>query len=114
MGEMDNKVFEKLIERDFRLLLLTDLEKARKVKMVKETEGKQVYLVKGKLRSRVCLAPDSNKITNTENRGVLNPFKSRVSFDYTPAAEFPAHISLLHRNIDMTVTMTLLKINYAE
>lgn len=114
MGEMDNKVFEKLVERDFRLLLLSELDMITKSKLVKESSGKKIYKVKGELRSRVWLDAESGKIFYTENKGVLNPFKSKVTFSYGSAQEFPAQIILNHRNIDMSVNMSLLKINYAE
>jgi hypothetical protein len=114
VGDINKKSVEKLLERDFRLLLLSDLDLPFNAKLVSENSRKKVYKVKGRLRSRIWLEPDSNRIIHTENKGFLNPVKTRVNFKYMNADSFPGQINLDHRNLDMKIKMNLLKVNHVK
>lgn len=110
--QLRKQSIEKLIERDFRLLLQSNLDHVEKVKQLKDRKGALVLNLQGTLKSRIRLDPETLRVIYAENRQTVNPVKTKVYFRYYQQP-FPDSISLVHTNVDMSLQMNLLKINHA-
>lgn len=110
--QLQKKPVKNLIERDFRLLLLSELDHLKKAKQVKSKSG-EVFHVKGTIKSRMILEPETKYVLYTENRQLFNPVKTRTYFHYDQQP-MPNKIFLEHKRIDMSLELNLIKINHAE
>lgn len=111
--QLNKKSVEKLLEQDFRLLLLTMLEDPERVRPVKSTGEGLSYNVKSGLKARLRLDPQTKRVLYAENRKTFNPVKTKVYFEYGEG-DVPQLIRLKHNNIKMSLNLKLLKSNVAE
>ncbi len=111
--QLHKKSVENLIGKDFRLLLLSELDHPRKVRRVKKNTPKQVFRIKAAMKSVVVLESETGRVLYTENKQWFNPVKTRVNFEYDQRP-VPKRITLTHDHVNMHLELELLKINYAE
>ncbi|MFN6945338.1 MAG: hypothetical protein ACK4ND_10345 [Cytophagaceae bacterium] len=113
MEKMDKKVVEKIIERDFRMILLTMLEDPKKVKEINRNKEHLYYKVKKSLKVKAKIDPEAQRVLYAENKSHLNIFKTKATFTYGDH-EIPENITLDHSHLKVNINLNLLKINNAE
>ncbi|WPP48769.1 hypothetical protein [Catalinimonas niigatensis] len=111
--QLNKKSVKNLIEKDFRLLLLTELDHPEKVKAIKKNDTEKTFMLRGVMKSRVTLEAETQHVVSTENRQLFNPVKTKVHFQYDQQ-EIPAAISLEHTHVNMGLDLKLLKVKHAE
>lgn len=105
--QLEDKKVEKLLERDFRVLLLTPLDKPVKVR-----QRKTKFSVKGEPNLRIRL--DSlNRVVYAANKALVNPVKTIATFTYKDQ-DVPQQIFLRHKNVKMNLSLNLLRVIHAE
>lgn len=107
--KLENKLVEKFIERDFRMLLMTTLENPDKVKRRSKASGVEKYKLKGEVNSLVYVNPATGNVIYTENKGFINLFKTKVNFSYNEK-EVPETILIEHNNLNSNITLQLLQV----
>lgn len=99
---IDKPVFEKALIKDFRTLLLTPLYDPDKIK----------YLRHGRIRvkkhEKLLLKMEGDRVKSSENRGVINLFKTFVSYSYVDGETVPSEICLTHRNLKLKIELNQL------
>ena len=111
--QLKKKKVEKLLERDFRMLLLSALDNPKKVERQGQKDSLLLYKVKGVPNMQLRVDPTSKRVLYAENRGFVNPVKTKVSFSYQEQ-DIPQTISLKHTHVKMSLDLNLLKVNNAE
>ncbi|AHM59731.1 hypothetical protein D770_07340 [Flammeovirgaceae bacterium 311] len=112
--QLNNSKVEKMLERDFRVLMLSALDNPRRVKLQKQEGNVLTYKVKGSSNLQIKTNSDNGRVMYAENRGFLNPVKTKVQFLYNEEGDIPQGIALKHRNIDLGLELNLLKVIDAE
>ncbi len=112
--QLGKKRVEKMLERDFRVLLLTGLDNPGKLKLQKQEGGELTYKVKSDPGLRLRAEAETGRVLYAENRGFINPVKTKVSFLYKEDGDIPEEISLKHSNVAMRLDLNLLKVINAE
>lgn len=112
--QLSNKKVEKMLERDFRVLMLSTLDNPRRVKLLEQEGGRLTYKVKGTPNLKIKTNSDNGRVMYAENRGFLNPVKTKVQFLYDEEGDIPQGIALKHRNLDLGLELNLLKVIDAE
>lgn len=111
--QLNKKTVEKVIERDFRILLLSVLEAPEKVKLVDASDSTFTYKVKDNLSIKIEVDAQTNQVIYAENKGFPNPFKTIAQFTYKEK-DIPQNIAVTHKNINLRIDLNLLKIDHAE
>lgn len=96
-----NKAVLRALERDFRLLLLTPLYNAEKVR----SRNSHRYLVKKDDKILVSLSEDGKRVTSAKSMGFLNIFKSRAGYHYREKEKIPYEIRLTRNLMKMRIEM---------
>ena len=102
-----NSALHHAIEDDFRLILLTALKSPRKIKAKKNN----TYKVKANNNIKVQLSKDDEKIISARSVGLINPFKSYVTYTFEQDDQIPQNICLSHNLIKVAIIMNRLKKN---
>ena len=106
--QLRKKSAEELLERDFRVLLLSTLETHHHVHPQTKRGRLKQYKIDGKPGLKILVEPETNRVMYAENRGFLNPVKTKVHFRYGEGS-IPREIQLLHRNLRMSMELRLLQ-----
>ena len=104
---MDKKASRKILERDFSMLMLSDLDYIKKTKSIKIKNEVEYYKVWS--TRKLLLEIKNARIQKEENRGGLNLTKTKITF-YYDKENTPKSVSLIHRNIDLKLELKLLEI----
>ncbi|MBW3545434.1 MAG: hypothetical protein KY428_07540, partial [Bacteroidetes bacterium] len=112
--QLNKRTVQKLLERDFRVLMLSSLDHPQFIELKSSSDALKVYRVKGDPDMKITLEAQSRRVLYAENRGFLNPVKTRAVFEYGEGNSIPKQISLTHRNVKMRLDLKLLKVNHAE
>ncbi len=99
---INKPIFERALIRDFRTLLLTALNNPEKMKQLKG--GK----LKVKKHEKLLLKIAGDRVNSSENRGVINLFKTFVTYSYTDGDAIPDEICLTHRNLKLKIELNQL------
>lgn len=99
---IDKPIFDKALIRDFRTLLLTPLYDPVKIKWVGD------HKLKVKKHEKVVITTNNDRVNASENRGVINLFKTFVTYAYIDADAIPDEICLTHRNLKLKIELTQL------
>lgn len=111
--QLQKKSVEKLMERDFRLLLLSELDHPKTIRSVRNQNSKPIFCVKGAMKSKVVMEPETKRVLYSENRQWFNPVKTKTYFQYDQQP-VPSKISLEHSHVNMSLELNLLKVKHAE
>ncbi len=111
--QLNRKMLNKFIAKDFNLLLLSILEQPKKAKFLKATNEMHSYKIKDGFKAKVKVNAATERIVYAETKGFLNLFKSKAKFTYKEN-DIPQNIEITHNNINLRIDMNLLKINHAE
>ena len=98
--EINKPIFEKAIVKDFRTLLLTPLYDPKKVKALAKSNFKV------KKHEKLMLQLKDDRVISSENRGVINLFKTFVKYAYIDEDAIPDEICLTHRNLKLKIELT--------
>lgn len=112
--QLGKKRVEEMLERDFRVLLLSGLENPRRIKLQKQEGNILTFKVKGSPNLKLKSNAANGRVMYAENRGFLNPVKTKVQFLYQEDGDIPEGIALKHSNVDMSLELNLLKVIDAE
>lgn len=99
---IDKPLFDKALVRDFRTLLLTPLYNPVKIKWIDDQK------IKVKKHEKVVITINNERVNASENRGVINLFKTFVTYAYTDEDAIPDEICLTHRNLKLKIELTQL------
>lgn len=102
---MNKKAIRKIMERDFSMLMLIDLDHIEKIKKTKVKNGVEYFKVLA--TRKLMLEVKNERIHKEENRGGLNLTKTKITF-YYGKNNTPKSVSLTHRNIDLKLELKLL------
>lgn len=111
--QLDKRSVEKLIAKDFHMLLLMDLFPPTEKQLVYENELYVTYKIKEKLPLHVSVSKTQSHIMAVEEKGILKPVKTTITFAYS-TKDVPERATIKHSNIKLQIKLDLLKINYAE
>jgi hypothetical protein len=112
--QLGKKRVTEMLERDFRVLLLSGLDKPRKLKLQKQEGEVLTFKLKGATGLRLRADAKTGRVLYAENRGFINPVKTKVSFLYKNDGDIPEEILLRHSNVAMSLDLNLLKVINAE
>ena len=93
----------RLLERDFSMIMLTDLDNPAKVKEVKNSGCYKIWNAR---KIRVC--KNNGAVMYAENRKAFNFLKTKISYAYS-GKNVPKMISLSHRTIPLQVELKQLE-----
>lgn len=111
--QIDKKMLNRFIAKDFSLLMLSILEQPKKVKPLRCEEGVHSYKVKGGFKAKIKVDSGTDRVLYAETKGFPNLFKSKAKFTYKEN-DIPQNMEITHNNINLRIDMNLLKVNHAE
>lgn len=111
--QINKKMINKFIAKDFKILMLSILEQPKKVKSLQAKEGVHSYKVKDGFKAKIKVESGTEHVLYAETKGFPNLFKSKVKFTYEEN-DIPQNIVLTHNNINLRIDLNLLKVNHAE
>ncbi|MGK7389874.1 MAG: hypothetical protein ACNS60_05965 [Candidatus Cyclobacteriaceae bacterium M2_1C_046] len=111
--QLDRRSVEKLIAKDFHMLLLLDLFPPTEKKLVFENDLYVTYKLKEKLPLHISVSKSQNHVMALEEKGFLKPVKTTITFGYREK-DVPEQVTIKHSNIKLEIKLDLLKVNYAE
>ncbi|WMJ72404.1 hypothetical protein RCC89_04395 [Cytophagaceae bacterium ABcell3] len=102
---LEEKKLTKLIENDFRMLLLDVLENPSKVKKVKTENDKTIFKMADGTRLKVDNT--ANRVLTAQNKSFLNFISTKATFSYREN-EIPQTIFLAHNIMNLSLELELL------
>jgi len=108
--QLDRPMLLRLIAQDFRLILLSDLKDPDKVLLKNKVNKEMIYKVKGALVGFYTYHAPRQKILSVERKGGVGKPTTSISFEYQ-AHEVAEKINLVHKGLDLDLTLTLLQKN---
>ncbi|MDH5474131.1 MAG: hypothetical protein OEX22_00415 [Cyclobacteriaceae bacterium] len=103
---LDKKSVRKIMERDFAMLMLSDVESAERIK--KKTTKNDVMKYKVWSTRKLLLEVDDSNIVYIENRGGFNLTKTKIVFD-NYEKNTPKSLNLTHNAIKVKLQLELLE-----
>lgn len=101
---LDRPIFLKAMEKDFRTIVLSSLDKPKKIKRLRSN----LYKVRKVIRHKVA-TDHLERVLSAKSKGLINPFKIFATYLYKGEDNIPDQILVRHRLIKSKLDLKLIK-----
>lgn len=102
----DKRTTRKMMERDFSMLMLSDIDNLKKVKKINPRSGLERFKIWS--NNKLVVGVNDGKIVYSENRKILNFTKTKITYLFGKN-NTPKSVSLAHRTIKVILQLELLE-----